>query len=291
MPEPIERLRAAGQSVWLDFIRRAFIDSGELQRYIDERWITGLTSNPTIFAQAISGSTDYESELRELAVSGERDPYAAFVRLASADIRRAADAFRPIFDASDGLDGYVSFETPPGIGHDAEATVAEATRLFALVGRPNVLIKVPGTAAGIEALTHLIADGVNVNVTLLFAVDTYERVAEAYLAGLERRLERRGDLSRIASVASFFVSRVDSAIDRELPDDSPLRGEAAVANAHAAYQRFREIFAGPRWQRLAAAGARVQRPLWASTGTKNPRYSDVLYVDALVAPDTVNTMP
>ena len=291
MPEPIERLRTVGQSVWLDFIRRAFIDSGELERYIDARWITGLTSNPTIFAKAISGSTDYQSELRDIAWSGEHDAYAAFVRLASTDIRRAADAFRPIFDASGGLDGYVSFETPPGVEHDVEATVAEAKRLFALVGRPNVLIKVPGTAAGIEALTCLIADGVNVNVTLLFAVGTYERVAEAYLVGLERRLERGGDLSRLASVASFFVSRLDTAVDRELSDGSPLRGTAAVANAQAAYHRFRKIFAGPRWDRLAGAGARVQRPLWASTGTKNTRYSDVLYVDALIVPDTVNTMP
>ena len=291
MTESITRLGERGQSIWLDFIRRAFIDSGDLQRLIDEHWITGLTSNPTIFAKAISGSADYDDELREIAATGEHDPYAAFVRLASADIRRAADAFRSVYDSTAGADGFVSLETPPGIEHDSDATIAEAKRLFALVDRPNLLIKVPGTAAGIRALEQLIADGVNVNVTLLFDTGVYEQVAEAYIAGLERRLDVGGDISRVASVASFFVSRVDTAVERVLPEDSPLRGTAAVANARHAYHRSRAIFDGARWQRLAEAGARVQRPLWASTSTKNPAYRDVMYVEDLIAPDTVNTMP
>ena len=291
MSESLARLHAHGQSTWLDFIRRAFIDSGQLQRLIDDGWISGLTSNPTIFAKAISGSTDYDEELRAIAASGRSDPYEAFVQLASADLRRAADALRPIYDSSGAADGYVSFELPPGVEHDSARSIAEAKRLVEAVGRPNVLIKVPGTAAAPASVEQLIADGVNVNITLLFDVAVYERVARAYIAGLERAHEAGRDLSTIASVASFFVSRVDTAADRELPEGSSLRGRTGVANARVAYRRFGEIFAGERWERLAAAGARVQRPLWASTGTKNPAYSDVLYVDNLVAPNTVNTLP
>ena len=291
MPQSIDALAQAGQSVWLDFIRRSMLDSGELDRYVDEGWITGLTSNPTIFARAIAGSTDYDDEIREIARGGETSAYAAFVRLAAADIRRAADALRPVYDRTGADDGYVSLEAPPGIEHDAERTVAEVERLFALVDRPNLMIKVPGTEAGIEALEGLIAAGVNINITLLFDVAVYERVAEGYIAGLERRLERGEPLDAIASVASFFVSRVDSAIDPTLPEGSPLRGTAAIANALAAYARFEQLFSGPRWQKLADAGARAQRPLWGSTSTKDPAYSDVMYVEQLIVPQTVNTIP
>ncbi len=291
MPKSIDRLRERGQSVWLDFIHRGMLDSGELERYVREGWITGLTSNPTIFNKAIAGSAQYDDALRAAARDGTESAYDAFVGIAGDDLRRAADIFRSVYDATEGADGYVSFEAPPGIEDDAEATVREAHRLREAVGRPNVMIKVPGTAAGVDALRELTAQGTSVNVTLLFGVGVYERVAEAYIEGLERRLEQGQPLDGIASVASFFVSRLDSKIDGWLPEGSELGGAAAVANARVAYQRFLTHFSGPRWERLAAAGARVQRPLWASTSTKNPSYSDVLYVDDLVAADTVNTMP
>ncbi|MFN0148640.1 MAG: bifunctional transaldolase/phosoglucose isomerase [Dehalococcoidia bacterium] len=280
-----------GQSAWLDYIRRGLITSGELQRMVDDGWITGVTSNPTIFEKAIAGSADYDEALAALARRGGLTPYDAFVELAAEDIRAACDILRPVYDGSRAKDGYVSLEVPPGIESDAAKTVAEGKRLFALVGRPNVMIKVPGTVEGVRAVEELIAEGVNVNVTLLFALDAYERTAEAYIAGLERRVARGLHVSGIGSVASFFVSRLDSAIDAMLPAGSPLRGKAAVGNARRAYARFRTIFATERWARLAAAGAQVQRPLWASTGTKDPAYSDVLYVEELIAPDTVNTMP
>ena len=286
-----EQLIQQGQSVWLDYIRRGLLRSGEVDRMVAAGWITGMTSNPTIFDKAISESGDYEEALQAIIRMGEADPYDAFVALASEDIQLAADALRPVYESTAAVDGYVSLEVPPGIEHDCEATVVEALRLFRLVDRPNVMIKVPGTPAGVEALTELIAAGVNVNVTLLFGVAVYEHVAEAYIAGLERRLETGASLDTIASVASFFVSRVDTAVDAQLPDDSPLRGQIAVANARHAYARFLDIFSGERWERLASAGARPQRPLWASTGTKNPAYSDTLYVETLIFPDTVNTMP
>jgi len=286
-----EQLIEHGQSVWLDYIRRGLLRSGEVGRMVADGRITGMTSNPTIFDKAISESGDYEEALQSIIRMGEADPYDAFVALATEDIQLAADALRPVYESTEAVDGYVSLEVPPGIEHDLEATVAEARRLFHLVDRPNVMIKVPGTPAGVEALTELIADGVNVNVTLLFSVAVYERVAEAYIAGLERRLEAGEPVDAIASVASFFVSRVDTAVDAQLPEDSPLRGRIAVANARHAYARFQAIFAGERWERLAQAGARPQRPLWASTGTKNPAYSDILYVETLVFPHTVNTLP
>ena len=291
MPETIGRLRERGQSVWLDFIHRGMLESGQLERYVSEGWITGLTSNPTIFNRAISGSAHYDDALRDAAAESTGSGYDAFVRIASDDLRRAADIFRAVYEETEGADGYVSFEAPPGIENDAEATVREAHRLREAVGRPNVMIKVPGTAAGVEALRELTAQGASVNVTLLFGVGVYERVAEAYIEGLEHRLEQGLPLGDLASVASFFVSRVDSKVDGWLPGGSELAGSAAVANARIAYERFLAHFSGPRWERLAAAGARVQRPLWASTSTKNPAYSDVLYVDELVAADTVNTMP
>ncbi len=291
MTHAAARLREHGQSVWLDYIRRGLLVSGEIGRMVEADLITGMTSNPTIFDKAISESGDYEEALQAVIAAGETDPYAAFTALAREDIRMAADALRPVYEATAGADGYISLEAPPDIAHDREATVAEALRLFRLVDRPNVMIKVPGTPAGVEALTELIAAGVNVNVTLLFGVAVYERVAGAFLAGLERRLAAGEPLDAVAGVASFFVSRVDTAVDALLPAHSPLRGTIAVANARRAYECFRERFSGPRWERLAAAGARPQRPLWASTGTKNPAYSDVLYVETLVFPDTVNTMP
>ena len=291
MPLATQQLIHHGQSVWLDYIRRGLLLSGEVDRMVAGGRITGMTSNPTIFDKAISESGDYEEALQSIIRMGEADPYDAFVALAAEDIRLAADALRPVYESTEAVDGYVSLEVPPGIEHDREATVAEARRLFRLVDRPNVMIKVPGTPAGVEALTELIAGGVNVNVTLLFSVAVYERVAEAYIAGLERRLEAGDPLDAIAGVASFFVSRVDTAVDAQLPEDSPLRGRIAVANARHAYARFQAIFAGERWERLAEAGARPQRPLWASTGTKNPAYSDTLYVETLVFPHTVNTLP
>ena len=291
MSESLALLHEQGQSTWLDFISRGFLDSGALQRLIDDAWVSGLTSNPTIFGKAIAGSSDYDDELRALADAGVSDPYDAFVRLAGADLRRAADALRPIYEAGGGEDGYVSFELPPGVEHDSQRSIAEARRLVEAVGRPNVMIKVPGTPNAPETVERLIGEGVNVNITLLFDIAVYEGVARAYVAGLERALEAGRDLSAIASVASFFVSRVDTQVDGRLPDDSPLRGRAGVANARAAYARFAEVFSGAAWDGLAASGARVQRPLWASTGTKNAAYSDVLYVDNLVAPHTVNTLP
>ncbi len=291
MSESLALLHEQGQSTWLDFISRGFLDSGELQRLIDDEWVSGLTSNPTIFGKAIAGSPDYDEELRALAEAGVSDPYDAFVRLAGADLRRAADALRPIYEAGGGADGYVSFELPPGVEHDSQRSITEARRLVEAVGRPNVMVKVPGTPNAPETVERLIGEGVNVNITLLFDIAVYEAVARAYVAGLERALEAGRDLSAIASVASFFVSRVDTQVDARLPEDSPLRGTAGIANARAAYARFAEVFSGAVWDGLAAAGARVQRPLWASTGTKNAAYSDVLYVDNLVAPDTVNTLP
>ena len=291
MVSPIEQLRKEGQSVWLDYIRRDLITSGEMERMVRDGWITGMTSNPTIFQKAIAGSDVYDAALHQLARSGERNAYEAFLSLAGEDIRGAADVLRVVYDRTQGRDGYISLEAPPGIEHEAEKTVAEVRRLFALVDRPNVMIKVPGTQAGIQAVAPLIAGGININITLLFAAAVYEQVAAAYITGLERRLEAGQPVSDVASVASFFVSRVDTKVDAQLSDGSPLRGTVAVANARLAYKRFQEIFAGPRWEKLAEAGARVQRPLWGSTGTKNPDYSDVLYVDELIAPDTVNTMP
>ena len=280
-----------GQSPWLDYLRRDLLKNGSLAAMAAEGRITGVTSNPSIFEKAVAGSDLYNAQIEQLARRGVRDGYEAFVEIALNDIRGACDALRDVYGATRAGDGYVSLEVPPGIEDDTAATVAEARRLFALVDRPNAMIKVPGTPAAEAAIEELIAAGVNINITLLFAISAYERAAGAYIRGLERRLAAGLDVSRVASVASFFVSRVDTAVDALLAEDSPLRGKAAVANARLAYERFEATFSGERWERLAAAGAMVQRPLWASTGTKNPAYSDLLYVDSLVAPQTVNTMP
>lgn len=288
---PTRQLLAQGQSVWLDYIRRDLLTSGRLKQMVDDGWVTGMTSNPTIFEKAIAGSHDYDEALIALARRGHESAYEAFTSLAVDDIRAACDILRPVYDRTGGEDGFVSLEVPPGIESDREKTSAEVQRLFKLADRRNVMIKIPGTPAGAAALEDCTAAGVNVNMTLLFALDAYEATAIAYIAGLERRLAEGLPVAGIASVASFFVSRVDTAIDAQLPEGSPLRGKGAIANARAAYRRFQELFSGPRWERLAAAGAMVQRPLWASTGTKNPAYSDILYVEELIAPHTVNTMP
>jgi transaldolase/glucose-6-phosphate isomerase len=285
---PIDELRRIGQSIWLDFLRRGLVTSGELERMVRDGWITGMTSNPTILLKAISGSSDYDQALRKIAEGGECTPYDAFLELGGEDVRMAADVLRPVFDETQGRDGYISFEAQAG---EPEQMMTEVRRMFSTVGRPNVMIKVPGTQAGVQAVAPLIAEGININITLLFDVDVYVQFARAYIEGLKGRFDRGLPLDTIASVASFFVSRVDTKADALLPEDSPLRGKIAIANARRAYRRFLEIFSGPEWERLAAAGARVQRPLWASTGTKNPAYSDILYVEELVAPDTVNTMP
>ncbi|MCA0376694.1 MAG: transaldolase [Gemmatimonadetes bacterium] len=293
MSARLHALHAAGQSLWLDYIDRTMLGNGDLARRIREDALTGMTSNPTIFEKALAEGAAYDAELAGIdpAVS-DRD---AFFTVAATDVRHACDQFRGVYDATQGRDGFVSLEVSPDLAHDAEGTVAEAHRLWALVDRPNLMIKVPGTAAGADAIRRLIADGLNVNVTLLFAIDAYARVIEAYLAGLEARAAAGHALGHVASVASFFVSRVDSAIDARLTalggDALALKGKAAIANARLAYRLFTASFAGPRWERLAALGAQVQRPLWASTSTKNPAYRDVIYVEELIGRDTVNTLP
>ena len=286
-----QQLVANGQSPWLDYIRRDLLESGGFKKMVEDGWVTGVTSNPTIFEKAIAGSNDYDAAISALATQKPMSAYDAFVSIASDDIRDAADGLRPIYDATSRVDGYVSFELPPGLEHDAAGSVKEAKRLFALLDRPNVMIKVPGTPEGCDALRELTAAGINPNMTLLFSISMYESCVEAYFSGLEQRLAAGLPLDHIASVASFFVSRVDTAVDAQLPEGSPLRGKVAIANARVAYRHFMERHSGPRWEKLKAAGARVQRPLWASTGTKNKAYSDVLYVESLVAENTVNTMP
>jgi len=298
---PLHTLHAAGQSIWLDFIDRALLQSGDLGRRIRDEALTGMTSNPTIFEKALATGTAYDAQLREGAGRG-LDAWGLFELVETDDVRVACDAFMDVYRQTNGHDGYVSIEVSPGSAHDAAATITEAHRLWQTVDRPNVMIKVPGTAEGCLALRQLIADGLNVNVTLLFSVAAHARVIEAYLAGLEDRAAKGGALSHVASVASFFVSRVDAAIDPRLEAlvaagtitagrAAALQGKAAIANAKRAYRLFQERFAGPRWAALVAQGAQVQRPLWASTSTKNPAYRDVLYVEELVGPDTVNTMP
>jgi transaldolase len=286
----LRRLQQAGVSIWLDTLSRDLLRSGAFTRLVD-RGVTGATSNPTIFAAAITGSDAYDEQLAELAGHGVTDPRELFFALALDDVSAAAACLRPIHDRTHGRDGFVSFECTPDIADDTTATVEQASDLWSRLGLPNVMIKVPGTPAGIPAIEELTARGINVNVTLLFAVTRYEQVIDAYLSGLERRAERGERIDHIASVASFFVSRIDSAADVALPPDSPLRGTVAVANGRSAYRLHQQRFSSPRWQSLAAKGAQDQRLLWASTGTKNRRYSDVLYVEKLIAPGVVNTMP
>jgi transaldolase len=284
-------LAALGQAAWVDYISRPFIRSGELERLI-RLGVSGLTSNPTIFERAIVGSSDYDEQLLPLARAG-KGVLEIYEELAVADIRAAADLLLPVHKESGGRDGFVSLEVSPELAHDTAGTVAEVRRLFALVARPNLMIKVPATDAGVPAIEQLIGEGININVTLIFSVEQYEAVALAYMAGLEKLAAAGGRLGSVSSVASFFVSRLDTAIDPKLEAAGrvDLLGKAAIANCKVAYRRFRELLAGERWRALAAEGARVQRLLWGSTSTKNPRYPDTYYVDNLIGPDTVNTMP
>ena len=300
---PASRLQAlhdAGQSLWLDYIDRPMLHNGELARRIRDDVLTGMTSNPAIFEKALAQGTAYDAQVA--ASAGSTTALQLFEELASTDVRLACDQFRGVYDASGGADGFVSLEVSPTDANDADATVREARHLWALVDRPNVMIKVPGTQAGCVALRQLITDGVNVNVTLLFAIEAYARIIDGYLAGLEARAAAGLPLDTVGSVASFFVSRVDTEIDKRIDakvaacslDDAAaasLKGKAAIANAKLAYALFTEQFSGPRWDALSARGARVQRPLWASTSTKNPSYRDVIYVEELVGPQTVNTLP
>ncbi|MDX2058980.1 MAG: transaldolase [Gemmatimonadales bacterium] len=292
MTNPLVRLGRLGQSPWYDFITRDLIASGTLARLIAEDGLLGMTSNPTIFEKAIAGSADYDADIRRLTAGG-LEPAQVFEALAVTDVQAACDAFLPVYRASGGRDGLVSLEVSPTLADDAAGTVVEARRLWASLGRPNAMIKIPGTAACLPAITECIAAGLNVNVTLLFSVDRYRQVIEAYCAGLERRAAAGLPLAGIASVASFFVSRVDTRIDPMLEGRgaADLRGKVAIANAALAYRAFQESLATPRWAALAARGAERQRPLWASTSTKDPKYPDVYYVEALVASDTVNTLP
>jgi transaldolase len=293
----IKELSKLGQSIWYDFIQRTMITSGQLADLVF-KGLGGVTSNPSIFEQAITGSTDYDADLNRL-IAQDKCVNEIYESLAVEDIAMAADVLRTVYNATGGKDGFVSLEVDPGLAHQTEHTIAEARRLFETVGRPNVMIKVPATPAGIPAIAALIGAGVNVNVTLIFALESYRNVAGAYIDGLEQ-LSKNGPtvkggqrIDTIGSVASFFVSRVDTVVDKALEKigNTELLGKIAIANAKVAYAIFHEIFSGDRWDRLAAAGARVQRVLWASTGTKNPNYADTLYVNELIGRDTVNTLP
>ncbi len=292
-PNPLKQLHDLGQSVWLDYIRRDLITAGGLRKLIDEDGLCGVTSNPTIFDKAIAESSFYDDSIRELLNANPHAPAAElFEKLEVEDVRAAADVFRPVYEQTEGRDGFVSIEVSPFLANDTPATVAEGRRLWREVARPNVMIKVPATREGIPAIYTLTAEGVNVNITLMFSLAHYDAVANAFLGGLERAQNPR----QVSSVASFFVSRIDTAVDKQLQklgtrEALALRGTIAVANAKLAYQRFKEAFSGPRWEKLSRRGARVQRPLWASTGTKNSAYSDVLYIETLIAPETVSTMP
>jgi transaldolase len=298
----LQALHDAGQSIWLDSIDRRILHDGELDRRIREDALTGMTSNPTIFQKALASSNAYDDQIIEAEQKGPTT-WQLFELLETTDVRDACDHFAAVFSSSRGGDGYVSIEVSPGVSHTADATIEEARRLWKTVDRPNVMVKVPGTPEGAVAVRRLIAEGINVNITLLFAIEAHERVIEAYIAGLEERVRARQPIDGLASVASFFVSRVDTEIDKRLdalvakaaPAEKErlkmLKGRAAIANAKLAYRLFRQKFAGPRWDALAKQGARVQRPLWASTSTKNPEYRDVMYAEELIGPDTVDTMP
>jgi transaldolase len=300
MSTRLHALHAAGQSLWLDYIDRDMLSNGDLSRRIREDALTGQTSNPTIFEKALAEGAAYDAQLAMLDAS--RSDREAFELVATTDVRDACDAFRVVYDNTNAIDGYVSLEVSPDLARDTAGTVAEAQRLWQVVDRPNLMIKVPGTPEGAEAIRQLIADGINVNVTLLFSIDAHARVIEAFIAGLEDRAAAGKPVARIASVASFFISRVDSAIDKQLTAMAAanpaaadtlnaLQGRAAIANAKLAYRLFTASFSSARWAALAAHGAQVQRPLWASTSTKNPAYRDVIYVEELIGANTVNTLP
>ena len=301
---PLQKLNKFGQSVWLDYIRRNLFSSGELKRLITDDGVTGVTSNPSIFEKAIAGSTDYQDAILEFSEREDIDPKAIFESLEAYDIRHAADTLRSVYDATNRRDGYVSMEVSPRLAHDAEATLAEARRLWTMVDRPNLLVKVPATAEGIPVIETLLSEGVNVNVTLLFSKEVYEQVAEAFIRGLEKRAANGEDIASVASVASVFVSRVDTMVDNLIDErleglDDPrqvtllkgIKGKVAIANSRVCYQAYKRLFSGDRWQALADKGANTQRLLWASTGSKNPAYRDTLYMEELIGPDTVNTVP
>ena len=299
-PNPLQRLYRAGQSIWLDYIDRAMLHDGRLTRMIEQDALVGMTSNPSIFEKALAEGHAYDAQI---ASAADLNPAALFEFIETDDVRTACDRFAEVFDTTEGQDGYVSIEVSPSQAFDADATVVEARRLWNTVARPNVMVKVPGTPEGARAIRQLIAEGINVNVTLLFAIEAHDRVIEAYQAGLEDRLAAGQPIDRVASVASFFVSRVDTEVDKRLNAMAAgasgaerdrllaLRGRAAIANARLAYRLFSQRFAGTRWEHLATHGAMVQRPLWASTSTKNPEYRDVVYVEQLIGPHTVNTLP
>lgn len=291
-PNPrLQALHDAGVSIWLDTLSRQLLQGGEFAALIRDCSVTGATSNPTIFAKAITGSDLYDEQLRTLAAAGQNDTQELFFSLALDDVRGAARLLRPAYDQSRGRDGFISFECTPDLADDTDATIAQATDLWQRLDQPNVMIKVPGTEAGLPAIEELTRRGVNVNITLLFSIERYEQVIDAYQHGLSARAQAGEPLEQITSVASFFLSRIDTKVDPQLPDGSPPRGQIALASAHVAYQRYLAKFAGGEWERLERLGANRQRPLWASTGTKNPDYSDVLYVSELIGPDVVNTMP
>ncbi len=296
-------IKQFGQSIWMDNLTRDLVKSGELKDMVENQGICGITSNPAIFEKAIAGNVIYDADI-EAGIKAKLPTYKIYESLVFDDIRNACDILRPVYESSDGLDGYVSIEVPPTIAHDTEATIKEARRYYAEIGRDNVMIKIPGTSSGLPAVEQVISEGINVNVTLLFSVDSYIESAWAYIRGLEKRAAEGKDISKISSVASFFLSRIDSNIDGKIDsklkgiDDANLaakltavKGKVAIANAKIAYQEYKKIVQSDRWKALSAKGANVQRLLWASTSTKDPSYSDVMYVDELVGPDTVNTLP
>ncbi|HLO51122.1 MAG TPA: transaldolase [Kamptonema sp.] len=296
-------IKDLGQSIWMDNLTRNLIESGELQQMIESRGLRGITSNPAIFEKAIAGNAIYDADI-EAGIRAKKSVLDIYESLVFEDIRHACDIFRPVYEESNGLDGYISIEVPPTIANDTESTISEALRYYQAIGKENVMIKIPGTAEGLPAVERVISEGINVNVTLLFSVESYVETAWAYIRGLEALAAKGGDVSKIASVASFFLSRIDSNIDAQIDEKlkgvtdismkaklEQVKGKVAIANAKIAYQKYKEIVASDRWQALAAKGAKVQRLLWASTGTKNPAYSDVMYVDELLGPETVNTLP
>jgi transaldolase len=296
MPDSnLHKLSALGQSVWIDFLSRDLLQTGELERKMRDDAVVGVTSNPTIFQKAISQGNRYDAQLKEILESGETDAKEIFLQLSSHDIADACDLLRKVWDEGGGLDGYVSWEVDPTLAYDRDATIAEARRLHEWIERPNLYVKIPATEPGLGAIEEMIASGRNINVTLIFSLERHKEVMEAYIRGVERLLESGGDPSTVHSVASFFVSRVDTETDNRLNaiggDAVQLKGKLGVANAKLAYQNYLETFSGPRWQALEQKGATKQRCLWASTSTKNPEYRDVLYVEDLIGPETVNTMP
>src|SRR3982751_72622 len=296
MPDSnLQKLSALGQSVWLDYLSRDILQTGKLERMMRDDTVVGVTSNPTIFQKALAEGDRYDDLLREVVAAGETDPKEIFLQLSSHDVAEACDLLRKVWDEGEGLDGYVSWEVDPTLAYDREGTVAEAKRLHDWIDRPNLYVKIPATEPGVGAIEDMIAAGKSINVTLIFSLDRHKEVMEAYIKGLERFVENGGDPTTVHSVASFFVSRVDTEADKRLDqlggNAVKLKGKLAIANAKLAYQNYLEIFSGPRWNALGAKGASKQRCLWASTSTKNPDYRDVMYVEELIGPATVNTMP